>query len=62
MWAVMKAFPWESISSSHIKMVTPPEGAGQPQFFIPVFNKIDDAAKFAGKEAHLIIEVLGEKP
>lgn len=62
MWAVLKALPWDSISSGHIKMITPPEGEGQPQFFIPVFNKIADAAKFAGREAHLIIEVRSDKP
>ena len=62
MWAVLKALPWDSISYGHIKMKTPPEGEGQPQFFIPVFNKFGDAAKFAGREAHLIIEVRSDKP
>lgn len=56
-WAVMRAVPWRSISSTY-NIKAPAEGEGQPQRFIPVFNLKEDAYKFAGKEdKHLVVEM-----
>lgn len=58
MWAFMKAIPWESMEHDTIKMVAPKTGEGQPQRFIPVFDELSDAEKFAGEsDKHLIVEI-----
>jgi hypothetical protein len=57
-WAVMKVMGWEVISFGQSTMMTPDEGTGQPQGFIPIFNTYLDAKTFAGKrDQKLIVEM-----
>lgn len=57
MWAIMKAMPWSSFESDMVRFETPKVGEGQPQRFIPVFDNLDDARKFAGEDIHLLVEL-----
>ena len=57
MWAVMKALTFDSMNTNHIKMITPPEGIGQPQRFMPIFNLKEDAEKFAKENNDIIVEL-----
>ena len=58
MWAVMNVYKWESFKIGNKFLVSPPLGTGQPQRLIPVFEKFDDAVKFAGeKYKHFIAKM-----
>lgn len=48
LWAVMKAHPWDSITTAHgIPLMCPPEG---PHRFIPVFDTREQAVAWAGTD------------
>jgi hypothetical protein len=57
LWAIMKAFQWDTVSANGIKFSPPPEG---PHMFIPVFNTREGAVKWAESDEH--VAMLGVGP
>jgi len=51
MWAVMKAFSWDSLTVMGMPLQAPDGG---PQRFIPVFDTLEQAEAWAGPGYHAI--------